>query len=127
MIGKIYKIIISYYDKKTNSMSFKWRPGLVISERNGYDYDRIILPVSRITMQKYFDKDYDIPVSIKDYPLLNLKEDSYIRTGKQTFVNESNIGSEISDLRKNYPDLYIDILAHVEEFNQKLINEAINF
>lgn len=126
MIGKICKIYTAFYDKSTHKKSFKWRPGLVISGTNGQDCDRAVLPVSTITISKYIDPYFDIPISISSYPLLSLDKDSYIRTGKQISVSGPDIGDVISDLRTCYPDLYIDVLARLEEYNKKIIDEAIN-
>lgn len=125
MVGKIYKIITPYYDRQVGGMRFKSRPGLIVSNPNGYDLDYIVLPVSRIKQKQYIDPKYDVKIEKNKYPLLNLNEDSYIRAGKQTNVNRSSIGDMISDMKSNYEDKYLDVLDIMQEFNKDLVDKAI--
>lgn len=125
MIGEIRKIITPYYNKVKGKMEFKSRPGLIISNTNGYDQDRAVLPVSTIKDPKYRDPDYDLEVKLCDFPLLNLKNDSYIRTGKQVSISGPSIGDKIGDLKESYPDKYLEVLASLEAYNKQLIEQAI--
>lgn len=125
MIGEIRKIITPYYDKDQGRTKFKSRPGLIISETNGYDQDRMVLPVSTIKNLMYRDPNYDLPIKKCDFPLLNLSDDCYIRTGKQVSLSGSSIGGEISDLKTSYPDKYLEVLTSLETYNKNLLEKAI--
>lgn len=110
MIGEIHKIRVSYFDTRSQSTKHKFRPGLVIGEHD-CDKDYVVLPISTIKKQRYVDFSYDIEILKVKYPLLNLQEDSYVRTGKQTQIPIQNVGGKISDLKSLYPDLFIDIIC----------------
>lgn len=60
-----------------------------------------------------------------EYPALSLKATSYIRTHKQTIVNEGELADCIADFKKEYSDAYIMVLALVEEFQKDLINRDL--
>lgn len=121
--GKICVSVIAFYNSKTGKREFKSRPVLVLAKIDHGDY--AVLPVSRVTKTEYLHPRYDIPVTCHEFPALHLDYDSYIRTHKQTVINEKDITSELSDCRTEYPDLYVDILAHLEEFNAYIQDRAL--
>lgn len=122
--GKIYKTMTPYYDKVKKKMGKKSRPALVIGKADASDY--AVLPVSTIKDKNRVDEDYDFEIKKKDFPLLNLDYDSYIRTSKRTTINSNEIISqEIGDLKKSYPDTYLDVMQILKKFTDKLIEEAI--
>lgn len=122
MIGKAYWATFKYYDSSLHKMAFKKRPILIIGRADEKDY--IVLPISRITKKEHLDLYYDFEMKVSKYPALTLKETSYIRTHKQTVVNEGELADCIADFREEYPDAYISVLALVEEFQKELVNEA---
>ena len=123
MTGKAYWAIFQYYDGKLNKMAFKKRPVLVIGKAD--DKDWVVLPISRVTRREYLDSHYDFEMNVLSYPKMSLKQTSYVRTHKQTVLNEGEFSSCITDFRKEYQDAYIAIMAVVEEFQKDLINKSI--
>ncbi len=124
MIGKVCYSLTPYYDKTIGRNSFKKRPVLIIGNADSGDYN--VLPLSRVTNSKMIDAYYDIPVSPLVYPKLNLTTLSYVRTHKQTFVNQASISSQImGDMKSDYPDLYLDVLSKLEDYNKKLLKNAL--
>lgn len=123
MIGKLYTSITPFFDVSTGQNSFKSRPVLIIGDIRSGDYT--VLPVSRVTKRQYIDFEYDIEVKKSKYPKLCLTADSYIRVHKQTVVNKASLRNEISDLKAEYEDLYLEILAKLEQFNKELQNNAL--
>lgn len=123
MIGKAYWAIFQYYDGKLNKMAFKKRPVLVIGKAD--DRDWVVLPISRVTRREYLDSHYDFEMDVLSYPKMSLKQTSYVRTHKQTVLNEGEFSSCIADFRREYQDAYITIMALVEEFQKDLISKAI--
>lgn len=122
MIGKMYWAVFKYYDNVKHRMSFKKRPVLIIGEADQKDF--VVLPVSRVTQKGNLDMHYDFQLQSKNYPALPLKATSYIRTHKQTVVNNGELADCIADFKKGYPDAYISVMALVEEFQKELINKA---
>ena len=120
MIGQIRKTITPYYDKSTKSTRFKSRPALILKETNG---DYIVLPISKIRFQKNVDPEYDLRIEVSKYPNLGLTVDSYIRTGKQTVINRAGIADEISNLKNEYPELFLSIVNKLEQFQLLMISE----
>lgn len=123
MIGKAYISTFPYFDKIKGKMSFKNRPVLVIGAAD--DKDFVVLPISRVTNSINLDSYYDIPISPNITPLMNLKTISYIRTHKQTIINVNSLTKQIVDFKAEYPDLYIEVLSKIEEFQNNLINRAL--
>lgn len=123
MIGKAYISVFQFYDNKVQKMSFKNRPVLIIGKADSNDY--VILPISKVTNKNNIDSYYDISIEDKDVPLMKLTQKSYIRTHKQSVVHEKELVKEIVDFRSQYPDLYMDIIIKVEEFQREIINNAI--
>lgn len=122
MIGKMYWAIFKYYDTLKHKMAFKKRPVLIIGKADRKDY--VALPVSRVTRKEHLDRHYDFEMQGKDYPALSLKATSYIRTHKQTIVNDGELADCIADFKEEYPDAYISVIALVEEFQKGLIDKA---
>lgn len=123
MIGEIRTAITPYFDVKTNQKTFKGRPILIISHADTQDY--VVLPVSTITRRNNIDPTYDIEVVPSTFPKLNLNSVSYIRTHKQTVVHASEIGKKIGDLRKDYPDLFLEVLSKREQFSEEITRQAL--
>lgn len=104
-------------------MSFKNRPVLIVGKADQDDY--VILPISRVTNSANLDADYDYKIEPADVPLMNLKQISYIRTHKQSIVHAGELTREIVDFRKEYEDKYIDVIEKMEEFQRKIVNNAL--
>ena len=124
MIGKIYSTTTPFYNRVTRQNEFKNRPVLVISGPRNNDYT--VLPISTITKRENLDVDYDILLTPDKYPMLNLKKECYVRTHKQTVFHRANFTKEIGNMKTNYSELYIDILEKVEEFNKKIMDDALS-
>lgn len=84
----------------------------------------IVLPISRVTKKEHLDLHYDFEIQVSKYQKLSLKETSYIRTHKQTVVNEGELADCIADFGKEYPEAYLSVLVLVEEFQKDLVNKA---
>lgn len=123
MIGEIWSIKTQYYDKATKKHGFKSRPALVIGQADASDY--VVLPVSTIPNRNNVDCFFDIFIDPVVYPLLNLKNESYIRTHKQTVVNRGDMSKLIGRIVGNYNDLYLEILEKREAFNRRITDQAI--
>ena len=123
MTGRMYWAVFKYYDGLKHKMAFKKRPVLIIGKADRKDY--VALPVSRVTGKAHLDRHYDFEMQSKDYPALTLKTTSYIRTHKQTIVNDGELADCIADFKGEYPDAYISVIALVEEFQKGLINKAL--
>lgn len=123
MVGKAYVSTFQFYDSRTQKMSFKSRPVLIIGQADATDY--VILPISRVTNQNNLDTYYDVRLEPTSVPLMNLTQTSYVRTHKQSVVHLGELTREIVDFKTEYEDVYIEILSKVEEFQQDLINKAV--
>lgn len=122
MIGEAYWAIFKYYDSSTHRMAFKKRPVLIIGKADESDY--VVLPISRVTRQEHIDQQYDYEMQVADYPKLSLKATSYIRTHKQSIANIGELANQITDFKNEYPDAYVEVIALVEEFQKRLLDEA---
>lgn len=89
----------------------------------GKDY--VILPISRVTNQHNLDSNYDVPIDPADVPLMNLTQRSYIRTHKQAVVNEGQLTRQIVDFRKEYLDIYADVISKMKDFQETLVRKAL--
>ena len=124
MIGKVCWIVTPYYDSSKQRNSFKSRPALIIGAPDSGDYN--ILPISRVTIKSNLDANYDLQIDPAKYPLLNLKSTSYIRVHKQTCVHMAAVSfPPIGDMKTDYPDLFLHVMEKLEEYNEKLINNAL--
>lgn len=123
MVGKICWSIFPFYDSKNGKNSFKKRPVLIISGPKNNDYT--VLPVSTISIKQNIDSNYDIKIEPNRYPELGLSKICYVRTHKQTIVHKAAVTSVIGNLKETYEDLYLEILTKLDEFNKKVMNEAL--
>ena len=55
---------------------------------------------------------------------MDLHSTSYIRTHKQTVLYVASLIRPIVDFRTEYPDVYIDVIAKVEEFQKNMLDNA---
>lgn len=124
-VGELKKVRTPFYDTKTRQMSIKSRPGIVIGVVSSTDNDLVILPMSTMSAVVYIDPNYDVLISRADYPNLKRPRDSYIRTHKSTTVNEADTLATGINLKSEYPDLFVDIMAKYEEFTRKVIDKAL--
>lgn len=85
MIGMIYSSVIPFYDNSSHANSYKKRPVLIIGGPRNNDYT--ILPISTISNKSNLDPEYDVEINPEKYPLLNLRQTSYVRTHKQTYIS----------------------------------------
>ena len=123
MIGKAYVATFPFYNSQTQHMDFKKRPVLIIGRADVSDY--IVLPISRVTNSANIDPEYDYQVTVHNVPLMNLSQTSYIRTHKQTIVNAGNLTKEIVDFKKEYQEMYLEIMCKVEDFQKKLVTDSL--
>lgn len=123
MIGKICISTFPYYDIHQNKRLFKQRPVLVIGGPRNRDYT--VLPISTISRPENIDAEYDIRIDPQEYPELKLDKISYVRVHKQTTVHEGDVRKEISNMRGEYEQLYLDIMSKLEEFNKTIIDNAL--
>jgi hypothetical protein len=123
VIGKAYVSIFKYYDSAKAKMSFKKRPVLIVGKADDTDY--IVLPISRVSKRENLDEYYDVLLSPDAVPKLNLTQYSYVRTHKQSVVNIVELYREITDFKKDYMDIYLDIISKMEEFQKNLIDNAL--
>lgn len=121
--GKIYSLLTPYFDTRINQMAMKKRTALIIGKADNKDY--VVLPLSTITKQNKRDMYFDLEITSAKYPALQLTRTSYVRMHKQLTVHNSQIYTEIAELKKFYPDFFREILAKVKEFQQTLQDEAM--
>ena len=121
MIGKAYKSRVTYYDRASKSQKFKSRPCLIIGQADAGDY--VILPISSIPDKTKVDPVYDIPLDCSVFTFL--RNDSYLRTHKQTVVNIGSLKDQLSDFKSTYEETYIEALTKVEEFQNQMISKAL--
>lgn len=123
MIGKLYSSTFQFFDVKKQALSFKNRPVLIIGDQRNNDYT--VLPVSTVSRKENLDSEYDVEIIPQNYPKLNLAKISYVRTHKQTPLHRGSLHKEISDLKSEYPDLFLEIMTKVEKFNKNLIENSM--
>lgn len=56
---------------------------------------------------------------------MNLTQRSYIRTHKQAVVNEGQLTRQIVDFRKEYLDIYADVISKMKDFQEALVRKAL--
>lgn len=123
MIGWYCIATFPYYNSRTNRNEFKERPMLVIGQEDNTDF--VTLPISKVSHRENVDIEYDVAIQISDYPLMNLRFDSFIRTHKQTITNKSSIIRQVVNVKEEYQDLWLDILSKVEIFQRNLTNTGL--
>ena len=47
------------------------------------------------------------------------------RTHKRSVADIGELADQITNFKNEYPDAYVEVIALVEEFQKKLINEAL--
>lgn len=124
-VGELRKVRTPFYDTKKSQMSTKSRPGIVIGVVSSTDNDLVVLPISTMSAVGYIDPYYDVFITRAAYPNLKSPRDCYIRTHKSTTVNEADTLAIGINLKSEYPDLFVDIMAKYEEFTRKVIDEAL--
>lgn len=123
MIGKAYVSTFQFYNNRSHRMEFKNRPVLIVGQADSTDY--VILPISRVTNSANIDSEYDLQITQQSVPLMNLTQTSYIRTHKQSVVHAGELTKEIVDFKKEYPDIYVEVIAKMEEFQKSIIDNAL--
>lgn len=116
MLGKIVWIQVRA-EGRDGSDIIKTRPGLIIGATNGV---YVAIPFSSQTPHDKEDRKYALCVDPKEYPALNLKRVSWIKPQIQTFVYPGNVEDEISDMARQYPELYKAAIKVSMEWNQKM-------
>lgn len=122
MIGKACVSAFKYYNARAQKMSFKKRPVLIIGQAD--DTDFVVLPISTVSKKEFLDAVYDVRISPTNFQAMNLKQDSYIRTHKQTVISRTEISYGIADFKKLYPDKFSEILDKVKDFQEKMIRTS---
>lgn len=123
MIGYVYVSSFPYYDVQAKQTRFKNRPVLVIGQADVKDY--IVLPISRVTNCVHLDPLYDVEVRPNNVPLMNLHTTSYIRTHKQSVLHVASLVRPVVDVRTEYPEVYLDVIAKMEAFQKNIIDKAL--
>lgn len=123
MIGKVFLTMIDFYNTKSGRTERKIRPVLIVGGPNENDYT--VLPISTITRRENVNCYYDIPVPAQDRAALSLNRECFIRTHKQLTVHQGSLIREIGDMRNDAPDLYIDAICKMDEFQKSIISYLI--
>lgn len=124
MIGTVCISAFKYYDSAKRRMAFKGRPVLVIGQADNSDY--VVLPISRVTKRENLDAHYDYEMKPQTYAdsALQLSAVSYVRTHKQSVLNEAELTKQVMNLKQDFPEVYAEIIDLVEEFQKNLITNA---
>ena len=123
MIGKAYVSILKFYDNRNHRMAFKKRLVLIVGKADSSDY--VVLPISRVTNRENLDDYYDVPIEPSEVPLMNLTQCSYVRTHKQSVVHIGELVQEIVDFKKEYYEIYFDVISKMEQFQKSIIDNAL--
>lgn len=123
-VGKIITYPSECYDKRTDRIVIKNRPGLAISQTQSGTY--IVLPLSTKEPRNAEEMKFDLKVDPKDYPELHLRKTSWIKPGMQTCVYEPTVTHEISDMVRTNPDLYRKALMTHLEWNHEVNMNAVS-
>ena len=122
MIGCMCISIFPYYDIKSHANGFKKRPVLVIGQADSGDY--VCLPISRVTRSEHIDAVYDVAISPNAVPLANLTQKSYIRTHKQTVVNNAALVKTVVNFKAEYAEIFKTIISKVKLFQMTMLKQA---
>lgn len=123
MIGKVYLSVIDFYDSKLQGMSKKARPVLIVG--GPYENDYTVLPISTITNRANLNSYYDILIPPQDRLTLSLPREYFIRTHKQLPVHGASLLRLKGDMKADIPDLYLDAISKMEEFQRKLVTHGL--
>ena len=123
MIGELVLANTSHFNKGQTNPLFKLRPLLIIGQADPSEFSA--LPCSTISNKTFVDKIYDIELCPKSFPLTKLMRPCYIRVHKSMIINRHSINSRLSNIKVSYPDLFLEILVLFEEYNKKLVLNAL--
>jgi uncharacterized protein YifN (PemK superfamily) len=126
-IGKVYPSFFVYYNAKQKKERIKSRPVLIIAEPIGEkDTEYTVLPLSTVSRSEFYNADYDVKMSAKKLKKADFDKDCYVRTQKRTTIYKSNIDFKhcIVDLKREYPQIYRDILKRMVLFDQTIAKTA---
>ncbi|NCE63752.1 hypothetical protein D1159_03955 [Pseudoflavonifractor sp. 524-17] len=123
MIGKIYLTRVDFYNSRTGRTEQKTRPVLSVGGPNEDDYT--ILPISTISRRENVNYYYDIPISEQARAALSLDRECFIRMHKQMTAHRGSLIREIGDMRSDVPDLYINAIEKMEEFQNNIVEFSI--
>lgn len=123
-VGKIITYPSECYDKRTDRIVIKNRPGLAISQTQSGTY--IVLPLSTKEPRNTEEMKFDLKVDPDDYPELHLRKTSWIKPGMQTYVYEPTVTHEISDMARTNPELYRKALMTHLEWNHQVNMNAVS-
>lgn len=122
MIGKVYLSIVDYYNVKTGRTERKSRPVLVIGGPRNNDYT--VLPISTISKRQNVDPKFDVLVDPSSRSVLMLNRECFIRTHKQMPLHQASLYKELSNMKDSLPDLYLQAISLMEEYQQNLLDNA---
>lgn len=123
MIGKVYLSVVDFYDSKLRAMSKKARPVLIVG--GPYENDYTVLPISTITNRGNLNSYYDILIPPQNRAVLSLPKECFIRTHKQLTVHSASLLTLKGDMKSDIPDLYLDAIAKMEEFQKEVVTYSI--
>ncbi|UXR79387.1 MULTISPECIES: type II toxin-antitoxin system PemK/MazF family toxin [unclassified Staphylococcus] len=122
-VGKIVKIRLPYFNSKTNQVSYKSRPALIIGcEKKQFPCDFTYLPISKVTSESNRHLFYDFEIDENNGSHLNLHHTpSFIRCHKVGTAHCSEVSKNtISDLSKLRPDVFDEIKSIFETYTMDL-------
>lgn len=123
MIGKVYLSVVDFYDLTLQAMSTKTRPVLIVGGPHENDYT--VLPISTITNRINLNTYYDIPITSQDRATLSLRRECFVRTHKQMPIHAAALVRELGDMKSDTPELYLDAVAKMEEFQKEIVTYSI--
>lgn len=123
MLGKIVWMQLRA-EGRDGSVIIKTRPGLIVGGTNGV---YVAIPFSSQMPHDKEDRKYALCVDPKEYPGLNLKRVSWIKPQIQTFIYSGNVKDEISDMARQYPELYRQAIKVSMSWNQKMYMDSIRY
>ncbi|MER2040793.1 MAG: hypothetical protein ABS913_02400 [Desemzia incerta] len=121
-VGKIVTALEKYYNVKAKKMDTKYRPVLIIGfekeYKDKYHVDYEVLPISSMGITAP-DSDYD--TFIQEFERYNLREASYIRTHKTSWINvrQLRLNNYIINLKEKENDDFESLVR----LNQRWVNE----
>lgn len=123
MIGKVYLSVVDFYDSRLQAVSRKARPVLIVG--GPYESDYIVLPISTVTNRANLNPHYDILIPPQARHSLDLPRECFIRTHKQLPVHRASLLRLKGDMKADVPDLYVNAIAKLEEFQREITAGAI--
>lgn len=125
LINSIVMTSFPYFDIKKGKKSFKIRPVLIIGcEKETFQTDFTVLPVSSVTNKEHLHEEYDINIGKLICPnLKNIKADEcFVRVHKPTTINSNEIirNKPFDDLPSLYLTIHNEIVNKWKQFNLSL-------